>query len=91
MHCQVIDFYPRFLSVLEYGVGVTEYYIEEKVEVELIVDYDLCLVGKFLGERVNNFAGMEEHSSVLSLWRPIQGVSIEAIDDGSLYLFQLFI
>lgn len=60
MHCQVIDFYPRFLSVLEYGVGVTESFIEEKVEVELIVnseeihkdeiDYDLCLVEKFLGE-----------------------------------------
>ncbi|MBA0698695.1 hypothetical protein Goari_000394, partial [Gossypium aridum] len=35
------------------------------------IDYDVCFVNRFLGERVINFAAMD--STLLSFWRPMHG------------------
>ncbi|MBA0809771.1 hypothetical protein Gohar_025394, partial [Gossypium harknessii] len=52
------------------------------------IDYELCLVGKFLGERAINFAAMER--TLLSLWRPLRGVNIKSMDGNGLCLIQFY-
>ncbi|MBA0779276.1 hypothetical protein Gotri_003544, partial [Gossypium trilobum] len=52
------------------------------------INCDLCLVGKFFGERAINFAAMER--TILSLRRPLQGASLKPTEDSSLYLIHFY-
>ncbi|MBA0847689.1 hypothetical protein Goshw_021482 [Gossypium schwendimanii] len=53
--------------------------------VEDEINYDLCLVGKFLGERVVKLNAME--LTLLSLWRRAM---IKLMGKSDLYLIQLY-
>ncbi|MFQ6642957.1 hypothetical protein Gotur_017797, partial [Gossypium turneri] len=52
------------------------------------INNDLCMVEKFLGERVINFSTRE--STLLSLWRPIQAAHIMPIGDNGSYIIHFF-
>ncbi|MBA0777797.1 hypothetical protein Gotri_005770, partial [Gossypium trilobum] len=52
------------------------------------INNDLCMVEKFLGERVINFSTRE--STLLSLWRPIQAAHIKPIGDNRSYIIHFF-
>ncbi|MBA0678323.1 hypothetical protein Goari_019677, partial [Gossypium aridum] len=62
--------------------------LQEKEDVELVFDkedvveyeinYNLFLVGKFLGEQVINFAIMKQ--ALLSLWRLIYRVALSQLE-----------
>ncbi|MBA0605156.1 hypothetical protein Godav_017763 [Gossypium davidsonii] len=57
-----------------------------KVEDE--INYNLCLVGKFLGERVVKFNCMER--TLLAQWRPLKGATIKPMGESGLYLIQFY-
>ncbi|KAH9665892.1 CCHC-type domain-containing protein [Citrus sinensis] len=51
------------------------------------IDYRCCLVGRFLTDKVINFAAMK--NTMASLWRPRKGVCIKDLSP-TLFLFQFF-
>ncbi|KAH9705864.1 CCHC-type domain-containing protein [Citrus sinensis] len=51
------------------------------------IDYRCCLVGRFLTDKVINFAAMK--NTMASLWRPGKGVCIKDLSP-TLFLFQFF-
>ena len=51
------------------------------------IDYRCCLVGRFLTDKVINFAAMK--NTMTSLWRPGKGVCIKDLSP-TLFLFQFF-
>ncbi|KAH9680788.1 CCHC-type domain-containing protein [Citrus sinensis] len=51
------------------------------------IEYRFCLVGRFLTDKVINFAAMK--NTMASLWRPGKGVCIKEVSP-TLFLFQFF-
>ncbi|KAJ8775276.1 hypothetical protein K2173_020280 [Erythroxylum novogranatense] len=72
--------------------------IREKEDVEFVIpteaiqreeiNYELCLLGKLVGERSINAEALER--TLLNLWRPMRGAYIKPLDDNSLYIIQFY-
>lgn len=58
----------------------------EEVE-EDVNRYELCLVGRFLTEKMINLRAMK--SRMANVWKPTMGISIKELEQG-IYLFQFF-
>ncbi|MBA0847343.1 hypothetical protein Goshw_016547 [Gossypium schwendimanii] len=56
--------------------------------VEDEINYDLCPVGKFLGEKVVKFNAMER--TLLALWHPLKGATVKPMGKSALYLIQFY-
>ncbi|KAK6143873.1 hypothetical protein DH2020_024221 [Rehmannia glutinosa] len=50
-------------------------------------EFQWCLVGRFLSDRIVNFQAMK--NTLASIWRPVKGVSIKDLGP-NLFLFQFF-
>lgn len=64
-----------------------ELVIDSSNKVEGFGNYDFCLVGRFLIDRLLNFQAMQ--NTMATLWRPSKAICIQEMQL-NLYLFRLF-
>ncbi|KAJ8768112.1 hypothetical protein K2173_021052 [Erythroxylum novogranatense] len=78
--------------------GLQKLSIQEKEDAEFVIstediqreeiNYELCLLGKPVGERAINAEALER--TLLSMWRPKRGVYIKLMIDNNLYIIQFY-
>ncbi|KAL8508104.1 hypothetical protein ACS0TY_018603 [Phlomoides rotata] len=64
-----------------------EIQLEKSDDTGVCVTNDLCLVGRFITQQTVNVTSMR--NTLASIWRPMRGVSIKHIGEGS-FLFQFY-
>ncbi|XWS39750.1 hypothetical protein CRYUN_Cryun18bG0081100 [Craigia yunnanensis] len=61
--------------------------LEDISEGSFAIDFQWCLVGRFLTDRVINLMAIK--NTLASIWRPVKGVCIKELSP-TLFLFQFF-
>lgn len=62
--------------------------LEDSPEIQVGVDYSLCLVGSLLSDRKINFMAMKD--TLASIWRPVKGVYMEETSYPNLFIIKFF-